>query len=62
MVVFWKKSGEKWRYQIFPYPLLSGKVAFILQYRLGQFAPWIAAPKSGVDGKTGNFEYVRMAV
>lgn len=32
------------------------------EYRLGQFAPWIAAPKSGVDGKPGDFEYVRMAV
>jgi benzoyl-CoA 2,3-dioxygenase component B len=27
----------------------------------GQFAGWIAAPKTGVDGKPGDFEYVKLA-
>jgi benzoyl-CoA 2,3-dioxygenase component B len=26
----------------------------------GRFAPWIAPPKTGVDGKPGDFEYVRL--
>lgn len=28
---------------------------------VGEFAPWISAPKSGVGGKPGDFEYVRIA-
>ena len=31
------------------------------EYGLGKFAPWIAAPKTGIDGKPGDFEYVRIA-
>jgi benzoyl-CoA 2,3-dioxygenase component B len=31
------------------------------EYRAGYFAPWIAAPKAGIDGKPGEFEYVRIA-
>jgi len=31
------------------------------EYRAGRFAPWIAAPKAGIDGKPGDFEYVRIA-
>jgi benzoyl-CoA 2,3-dioxygenase component B len=31
------------------------------EYRAGCFAPWIAAPKTGIDGKPGDFEYVRIA-
>jgi benzoyl-CoA 2,3-dioxygenase component B len=31
------------------------------EYRPGYFAPWIAAPKAGIDGKPGDFEYVRIA-
>ena len=27
----------------------------------GQFAPWIAPPKVGIDNKPGNFEYVKIA-
>jgi benzoyl-CoA 2,3-dioxygenase component B len=27
----------------------------------GQFAPWIAPPRAGIDGKPGNFEYVKVA-
>lgn len=27
----------------------------------GEFASWIAAPKSGIDNKPGDFEYVRLA-
>src|SRR3954454_16924101 len=26
----------------------------------GAFAPWIAAPRAGIDGKPGNFEYVKL--
>jgi benzoyl-CoA 2,3-dioxygenase component B len=29
--------------------------------RPGHFAPWIAPPKAGIDGKPGDFEYVRIA-
>jgi benzoyl-CoA 2,3-dioxygenase component B len=29
-------------------------------YELGAFAPWIAAPKTGIDGKPGDFEYVKL--
>jgi len=31
------------------------------QYRAGQYARWIAPPKGGIDGKPGDFEYVRIA-
>lgn len=31
------------------------------ELRPGRFAPWIAAPKAGIDGKPGDFEYVRIA-
>ena len=31
------------------------------EFRKGRFAPWIAAPKAGIDGKPGDFEYVRIA-
>ena len=27
----------------------------------GEFAPWISPPRSGVGGKPGDFEYVRIA-
>ncbi|HEX5317652.1 MAG TPA: benzoyl-CoA 2,3-epoxidase subunit BoxB, partial [Stellaceae bacterium] len=27
----------------------------------GRFAPWIAPPRTGIDGKPGDFEYVRLA-
>ncbi len=27
----------------------------------GKFAPWIAPPRTGIDGKPGDFEYVRLA-
>jgi benzoyl-CoA 2,3-dioxygenase component B len=30
-------------------------------HAVGEFAPWIAAPASGVGGKPGDFEYVRLA-
>jgi benzoyl-CoA 2,3-dioxygenase component B len=26
----------------------------------GKFAPWIAAPKVGIDNKAGDFEYVKI--
>ena len=26
----------------------------------GAFAPWIAPPRAGIDGKPGNFEYVKL--
>jgi benzoyl-CoA 2,3-epoxidase subunit B len=26
----------------------------------GKFAPWIAAPKVGIDNKPGDFEYVKI--
>jgi benzoyl-CoA 2,3-dioxygenase component B len=26
----------------------------------GKFAPWIAAPKVGIDNKPGDFEYVKL--
>jgi benzoyl-CoA 2,3-dioxygenase component B len=26
----------------------------------GQFAPWISAPKVGIDNKPGDFEYVKI--
>jgi benzoyl-CoA 2,3-dioxygenase component B len=31
------------------------------EHRPGHFAPWIAPPKAGIDGKPGDFEYVRIA-
>ena len=31
------------------------------EYRAGHFSPWIAAPRAGIDGKPGDFEYVRIA-
>ena len=31
------------------------------EHRAGHFAGWIAAPKAGIDGKPGDFEYVRIA-
>ncbi len=31
------------------------------QRKVGQFASWIAPPKSGIDNKPGDFEYVRLA-
>jgi benzoyl-CoA 2,3-epoxidase subunit B len=31
------------------------------EYRLGQFAGWIAPPKIGIDNKPGDFEYVKIA-
>jgi benzoyl-CoA 2,3-dioxygenase component B len=31
------------------------------EHRAGYFAPWIAPPKAGIDGKPGDFEYVRIA-
>jgi benzoyl-CoA 2,3-dioxygenase component B len=30
-------------------------------YEPGRFAPWIAPPKVGIDGKPGTFEYVKIA-
>jgi len=27
----------------------------------GRFAPWIAPPKAGIDGKPGDFEYVKLS-
>ena len=27
----------------------------------GQYAPWISAPKIGIDNKIGDFEYVKIA-
>ena len=27
----------------------------------GQFASWIAPPRTGIDNKPGDFEYVRLA-
>ena len=26
----------------------------------GEFAPWIAPPKAGIDNKPGDFEYVQI--
>ena len=26
----------------------------------GAFAPWIAPPRAGIDGKPGNFQYVKL--
>ena len=31
------------------------------EYRPGRFATWIAAPKAGIDGNPGDFEYVGIA-
>ena len=28
----------------------------------GKYAPWIAPPRTGIDGKPGDFEYVRLAL
>jgi len=27
---------------------------------VGEFAPWIAPPKVGIDNKPGDFEYVKI--
>lgn len=37
-------------------------IASLMQpvYDRGQFAPWIAPPKVGIDNKPGDFEYVRI--
>ncbi len=29
-------------------------------YEPGKYAPWIAAPKVGIDNKPGDFEYVKL--
>jgi len=31
------------------------------EFRPGQFASWIASPKTGIDNKPGDFEYVKIA-
>ena len=31
------------------------------EYRIGEFAPWIAPPKVGIDNRPGDFEYVQIA-
>ena len=31
------------------------------EQRPGQYASWIAAPKAGINGKPGDFEYVKLA-
>ena len=38
-------------------------VASLMQpvYEPGKFASWIAAPRTGIDGKPGDFEYVQLA-
>ena len=30
-------------------------------YEPGKFASWIAPPRTGIDGKPGDFEYVKLA-
>jgi hypothetical protein len=27
----------------------------------GKFSPWIAAPRAGINGQPGEFEYVKLA-
>ena len=44
----------------------SGDLEYVLSLMqphatAGDFAPWISPPKSGVGGKPGDFEYVRLA-
>ena len=31
------------------------------QMEIGKFASWIAPPKVGIDNKSGDFEYVKIA-
>jgi benzoyl-CoA 2,3-dioxygenase component B len=58
-------SPEDWqrrRGQWLPSPDDDAYVASLMQpcFEAGKFASWIAPPRAGIDGKPGDFEYVRL--
>ena len=55
----WERLSADWR----PSDEDDGYILSLMkpEFKKGCFAPWIAAPKAGIDGKPGDFEYVRIA-
>jgi len=59
-------DDDEWqrrRYEFLPSQLDEEFIASLMTpvHRPGEFASWISAPKSGIDNKPGDFEYVRLA-
>jgi len=55
----WQRSASDW----LPAATDLEYIASLMRpyHAVGAFAPWIAPPSSGVGGKPGDFEYVRLA-
>ena len=55
----WIKNRDNW----LPSKADGDFIASLMQpqYEAGEFAGWIAPPKIGIDGKPGDFEYVKLA-
>lgn len=54
---------QRRRHEFLPSQLDEEFIASLMTpvHRPGEFASWISAPKSGIDNKPGDFEYVRLA-
>ena len=54
----WQRRRHRW----LPSPDDDAFVASLMKpvYEPGKFASWIAPPRAGIDGKPGNFEYVKL--
>jgi benzoyl-CoA 2,3-dioxygenase component B len=55
----WAASRDRW----LPTAEDGEFIASLMQpeSRPGEFAPWIAPPRVGIDNRPGDFEYVRIA-
>ena len=54
----WRRRRDQW----LPSPGDDAYVASLMRpcYEPGRFASWIAPPRAGIDGKPGDFEYVKL--
>ncbi|MCX7383778.1 MAG: benzoyl-CoA 2,3-epoxidase subunit BoxB [Alphaproteobacteria bacterium] len=58
-------TSEQWaarRDEFLPTSADAGFIAELMQpvHTVGDYASWIAAPKTGIDGKPGDYEYVKI--
>jgi benzoyl-CoA 2,3-dioxygenase component B len=55
----WEKSKDEWLPSSADGDFIAGLMRPVVEP--GKFASWIAPPKVGIDNKTGEFEYVKIA-
>ena len=56
--VAWEKQKDRWLPSMADGDFIEGLMEPC--WEPGKFAPWIAAPKVGIDNKPGDFEYVKI--